>query len=68
MDPLKFIFEFYEEVPDAALLKISGSDVELLVRHIRGAGGLGVEYKKFLKDWCTHFHSKSEHIWAELSH
>ena len=67
-DPINSTFEVYEEVSDAVLLEISGSDVEVVARHLGGAGGLVGEEKKVLKDWCTRFSSESEHLREELSH
>ena len=63
MDPINSDFELYEEVPDAAPLNISGSDVEVVARHIVGAGRPGVVYAKVLKYWFDHFSSDSEHLW-----
>ena len=37
-NPIKSTFEFYEEVPDAVPIDISGSYVDVVARHIGGAG------------------------------
>ena len=60
--PIKSTFELYEEVPDAVFLEMYGSYVEVVARHIRGAGGSGGADAKVLKDWCTRFSSGSEHL------
>ena len=63
MEHINSTFDFYEEVPYSAPLKISSSDVEVVARHIGGAGGPGGVDEKFLKDWCTRFSSDSEDLW-----
>ena len=53
MKPINSTFGFYEEVPDAAPLGISGSDIEAMERRIGGAGGPGGADANILKDCCT---------------
>ena len=47
-------------------LYIPGSDVEVMVRCIGGAGVSGGADSRILKYWRTHFSSESEHLWDYL--
>ena len=51
-----------------ATLEISGSNVKVVERHIRIYVRPGGSYLKFLKEWCNHFSSDSDHLQEELTH